>query len=419
MRIRILKVILWKEILDLWRDRKTLFVTVLLPVISMPMLGLVTLLLYAQQPVNIAIIDLDNSTVYNPLLNITVSSSWLVGNLTSSLRSSGYSVITATSVNYTEFDLAVIIPKGFAENASSLDRQAFVKVVRKANVQPALNAEAIVDSIVAGFSRRLAVEKVSALASLSGLGGVVEASAVLDPVAVGPVIVITPTGAPASPLEQVRPFIARVLILGFVFVVSPASMYVVDSIVGERERKTIEMLLSTPVSIGEIVSGKLIVASVLGLVSSLADAGSLLAYIYLLSLSLGGGFWLLMDWRLLLLHATTAFFTILLTVALATPFVTRTEGVRSASNIATLVNTIGMAVFFSGFMVDYPKLEPGILYPLMLVPYTHSILVIQEYVYGSLTQSLLHLAILVAASITILYAGIKSINPEKILLAKT
>ncbi|MGC9012119.1 ABC transporter permease [Thermogladius sp.] len=421
MNPRAVEVVVWKELLDLWRDKKTLFAAILLPVVSMPLIGLTVLLLSTQQPVNVAVVDRDDTTYSDPVLNVTVSSEWLVGNLTRALEATGCRVhaYTAEPGNLTVYDLVVVIPRGFSHNATSLTQQARVEIIRKASVQPALNAENTVLSTLSQFSRNLSEVKVRQLALMSGLSpGSFSVDSILQPVVAGPILVITPSGAPASPLEQIKPFLAKVLILGLIFVVSPASMYVVDGIVGERERKTIELLLATPLSVSEVITGKLIAASILGLLSSLSDVASLMVYMYLIALSVGGFFWLVIDLKLVLLHAVTAFFTILVTVAIATPFVTRTQGVRSASNIATMVNMIGMALFFSGFMIDYPKIEPSILYPLMAIPYTHSILVIQDYVYGMVYYSMLHLAVLVAVSLLLLYVGVKTVSPEKILLAR-
>uniref|UniRef100_A0A7J3XYH4 ABC transporter permease n=1 Tax=Thermogladius calderae TaxID=1200300 RepID=A0A7J3XYH4_9CREN len=421
MNFNTVRIIVWKELLDLWRDKKTLAVAVLLPVVSMPLIGLAVLLLSTQQPVQVAIVDEDNTSYTNRILGITVSSSWLVGNLTEALTRSGCRVdkYDKSPGNMTSYDLVVVIQKSFSENATSLVNQASVEIIRKANVQPAVNAESTIISVLSQFSSNISRVKVESLAGLAGLKpGSFNVNSILQPVVVGPLVVIAPSGAPATPIEQIRPYIAKILILGFIFVVSPASMYVVDSIVGERERKTIELLLATPASVAEIISGKLMVASVLGLVSSLSDVASLMIYMYLITLSLGGYFWLVLDLKLILLHAVTAFFTILTTIAIATPFITRTQGIRSAGNIATLVNMIGMTLFFTGFMVDYPKLEPSVLYPLMLIPYTHSILVIQDYVYGMTLNSLIHLSVLIVASLILLYIGVRGISPEKILLAR-
>ncbi|MCI4462295.1 MAG: ABC transporter permease [Thermogladius sp.] len=421
MKFSTVRVIVWKELLDLWRDKKTLAVAVLLPVVSMPLIGLAVLLLSTQQPVLVAIVDEDNTSYTNQVLGITVSSRWVVGNLTEALTRSGCRVdqYNNSPGNMTSYDIVVVIQKGFSENATSLVSQARVEIIRKANVQPAVNAENTIMSVLSQFSSNISRVKVESLAGIAGLKpGSFDANSVLQPVVVGPLILVAPSGAPATPIEEIRPYIAKILILGFIFVVSPASMYVVDSIVGERERKTIELLLATPASVADIISGKLIVASVLGVISSLSDVASLMIYMYLIALSLGGYFWLVVDLKLILLHAVTAFFTILTTIAIATPFITRTQGIRSAGNIATLVNMIGVTLFFTGFMVDYPKLEPGVLYPLMLIPYTHSILVIQDYVYGMALNSIMHLAVLIVASLILLYIGVRGISPEKILLAR-
>lgn len=412
--------LVWKELLDLWRDKKTLFTTALLPLVAMPLIGLATYLLSSQQPVSVAIVNEDAGPWTGGPLNLTVDPGWLVGNLTSALEAAGcrVSVFRGAAPPEAAYDLLVLIPRGFSRNATSASEQARVEIVRKANVQPAASAEAIVRAVVARFSLNLSIAKVEALASLAGLPpGSYSAPALLEPVVAGATLLVTPSGAPASPLEQFKPFLAKVLILGLIFVVTPASIVVVDGIAGERERKTIEMLLAAPLGLDTVIAGKLIAATALGFLSSLADVAGLLLYMHFLALAFGGYLWLALDPKLIAIHAAVSFLTIMVSVAASIPFVTRAKGVRSASSVSTVVTTVATVMFFTGFMVDYPKLEPGVLYPLYAVPFTHSILAIQRYVYGDPLGSALHMLALALASAALLYAGVKTLNPEKVLLA--
>ncbi|MEZ0394413.1 MAG: ABC transporter permease subunit [Desulfurococcaceae archaeon] len=412
-----LRVLLWKELLDLLRDRRTLATTVLLPLISLPSIGLAVLLMSAGQTVNACVIDMDRGTSTLPD-GATVSSSWLAGNITEALKSSGVNVVAcsnaAEALGEGGVDVLVVIPSGFSANVTSFDRQAHIEIYRRVNVGPAINAEGVVRGVVAWFSGIVARMKVAALAESAGLSKY-DPEAVLDPVSAGTTILVAPGGGVASPTEQYKVLTAKILVLGIMFVVTPASMYVIDGIVGERERRTFEMLLTTPASLGDIVTSKLLVASMLGLLASAADVAGLIGYLAILAISVGAGVEGALDPALLALHAASSFFTTLVCVGMALPFVSRARGLRSASNVSSIVTSVASASFFTGFFVDYPKLESSVLLPLYASPFTHSIMAIQCYIYGSIPDALAHLAILVALSGALLFVSSRTINVEKLI----
>lgn len=414
-----LKVLLWRELLDLSRDRKTLFTSILLPLVMLPVIGLMSVVLVETQPIVVCIVDLDNSTSSNPLLGITVSSKWLVDNLTYYLKQYGYHVVYAATpdiISRPNIDVAVVIPKGFSDNATSLTLVARINVIKKAGVQAASRAEATIYSIVSFFSRKISDEKLLALARLAGVNATTDA--LRNPVQ-ATTEVVNVQGIPVSPEVELKNAFARILVLALSFVVAPAASYVIDGIIGERERKTIELLLSSPVAVTRIIYAKMIAATVLGIITAVADALGLVAYMFLLSVATGVPFGLIVDPLLLLLHSVTAFFTILATISIALPFITRTRGIRSASNIVSIITTLGLVFFFTGFFVDYTRLPSEIIYPLYMVPYTHSILAIQSYVLGYPFRSFIHLATLALVSTILLYVVARTVNSEKLLVAPT
>ncbi|MET1160206.1 MAG: ABC transporter permease [Thermoprotei archaeon] len=410
-------ILLRKELLDLSRDRKTIFTSILLPLIMLPLLGFVTLLLVAQQPVTIAIVDLDNSTHTNYELNITVSSKWLVGNLTYYLKEYGYNVTIASSKDVVAnpgIDVVVVIPPGFSENASSTNNIARITIYKKAGYQAASRAESTIYSVVSVFSYNLSVTKLKALSRIAGINASIQA--LRNPVQAFTEL-ITVRGQPAGIEIELRNLFARILVLALSFVVTPAASYVIDGIIGERERKTIEFLLVSPAPLSHIIYAKMIAATILGIITAIADALGLVAYMVLTSIAYGVGIGVVIDYQLLLLHSITAFFTILSTITIALPFITRTRGIRSASNIANIVTTAGLVFFFTGFFIDYVKLPSHILYPLYLVPYVHSILAIQYYVFQNPLTSIVHLATLGFLSLALLVVTTKTVNTEKLLIA--
>ncbi len=419
MRVRLnyLKTLIWKELLDLSRDKKTIFTSILLPLIMLPLIGLLSFALVSEQPVRIAVIDLDNSTYTNPYLNITYSSQWVLGNITYYLKKYGYIVNISRSTNILydpNIDLVVVIPKGFSKNATSLDNIARVIIYKKAGVQAATRAESTINSVLNYLSYKLSNEKISSIARLLNI--TIIPDALRNPVQ-SKTEIVTIHGTPAQPEVEMKNMFARILVLGLSFVIAPAASFVIDGIIGERERKTIEMLLASPAPITSIIYSKMIAATVLGLITAIADAMGLVAYMFLFSLATGIPFGLVVDPMILLVHSITAFFTILSTITISLPFITRTRGIRTASNIASIVTTIGIVFFFTGFIIDYIRLPPSILYPLYLVPFTHSILVIQSYIVGYYLRAMLHGLVLALSSMILLFLTAKTISTERLLVA--
>ncbi len=414
-----LKVLMWKELTDLMRDRKTIFTSILLPLIMLPLIGLLGVALVSQQPVLIAIVDLDKTTYRNPYLNITFASKWLVENLTETLEKYGYNYTltdNASIIRNPDIDVAVIIPKGFSRNATLLNMTAKIKIYKRAGVQAADRAEWTIDSVINYVSTKLSDAKIKAIGRL--LNKTIIPSAIRTPLQTH-VELVTISGVPAKPGFELRVTFARILVLALSFVVTPAASYVIDGIIGERERKTIELLLASPATLNTIIYSKMFAATLLGLITAVADVMGLVAYMFLLSIASGVAFGLIVDPILLLIHSITAFFTILATITIALPFITRTRGIRSASNIAGIITTIGVVFFFTGFFVDYIRLEPTILYPLYIIPFTHSILVIQSYMLGYVLRSMIHLAVLASISVVMLMISSKTISEEKLLIAST
>ena len=411
------KVLLWKELLDLSRDYKTLATSLLLPLIFFPLLGFLSLALVTQQPVNIAIVDMDREELHNKLLNLTFSSRDLVNRLINGLEGYGFNVYEAIDsdvVYNSSVDLVIIIPKGFTFNLSSLNSTAHIEIYRRANVQASARAEAIARAIINEYSNVVSKEKVEAIIKVTRLNAT--STAILYPISTK-LQLVTVGGREVGMEEELKGLFARVLVLALSVVITPATSFIIDGIIGERERKTIEMILSLPLPVSLIIYSKLVAATMLGLLTAIADALGFVAYIVLTTNALGGNVSLPIDPILLLLHSVVAFFTILVTISIALPFITRTRGIRSASNIASGIAIIGTIVFFTGFIVDYSRLPTTIKSILYIIPYTHSILSIQYYVVGYTFQAMLHLLVLVILSLVLLAFSTKILNTEKMLLA--
>ncbi|MEM2009420.1 MAG: ABC transporter permease [Thermosphaera sp.] len=423
VQYRRLRILLEKEFKDLLRDKKALMTTILLPLISLPSIGIMTLLLVSQQPLLVALVDEDKSIHYNTELFVSMSSEWVVGNLTIALNSRGYRVLIIENrlkaLEDPSIDLIVVIPKDFSRNSTSMDSIGRIEILRRANVQSAINAENVVRGTVYAIAVNLSHAKISGLYERAGLDpSLFKPESFREPITTGPTTLLSPRGERVGIEAELKTYLARLLVMAFAFVVTPASTYVIDGIIGERQRKTLELLLASPATLIEILLSKISVATVLGLIASMADITALVAYIAILMMILGGQLFTILDVGLLILHSITSFFTILATVAIAVPFITRTRGIRSAGNIAGLITSIAIIFFFIGFFVDFPKLDPTVLNILQIIPYTQAILTVQNYIYGRPGDSVFSLFILAIFSLIILIVAVKTVNKEKILLTQ-
>jgi ABC-2 type transport system permease protein len=406
-------VFLWKELREYTRDKKAIISTVILPPLALIAIGLVTVLLAIQKPLVISLINEDRGDVALQLSTM----------LASELTKAGYKVLELGNLTEArlnpQIDLIVVIPQGFTDNATSWDRVAHVRIYKRTGIsgEQIDMAENRVRGVLAAFSSLISAQKISELAKMANI--TINIDAVRNPIQVEVPVYVGVHGEPAKVEDVWRPFIARLLILSFSFIVTPATTYVIDGIVGERERKTMEMLIASPLGVREFIVAKTITASIIGLISALSDLLGLYLYTTTLAYMIGSFILSVIDPGLIFLHATISFLTIIATISLSLPFISRTRGIKSASSVASIITTLGLAFYIAGWVVDFYKLPITTRTALLLVPYTHSIMAIQAYVYSDYTLVALCTLVLLILSILLVYASTKILDREKVLLAQT
>ncbi len=383
------RVILWKELLDLSRDWKTLASVVLLPMLGLPGLALLAGALASVQTVTVAVVVEDGDA-------------WgfageLASRIASEIESRGYraNVSLVGEAPGGGYDLLVVVPEGFYDNLTRLDGTAVLRVSASLG-QAGEEALAALYSAVSSLSWSIVYERVSSLAGMAGVP--LDPEGLLDPLRV-----VTGyhsvTGAPAGPGEAEAAFTARLLEFALFFVVNPAVIYMADSVVGEKERRTIEKLLVTPASRGSILAGKMAAAFILGFAASVVDAAGLLLFFWLSGLELRvtaglAGFW-----------AVSAGLVILVTAAIVAGISARSTSTRSAQNASFVVMAAAMAVYFSALLVDLSRLPRAAALVLQAIPFTHAALSVHYYAVGDPLRGALHVAALAAfLAVSLLFA---------------
>ncbi len=412
--------IIWKELRDMIRDVRTLVLIASLPLIVMPLMSISSIYMQQLQVSTVLIVDEDHSYAYIPFLG-NISTKDIIMNISYLLRINGFQskiiekgVITAHK-EY-EYDLLVIIPKGFINNLTSFTLKAYVVIKKVVGSPRADIAESIINYVLGDFSRKVSRAKVKYLATLAKIK--ITPESVLEPLGIITTIV-KPTGTPASPGEEFKIRLARLMAFSLIFVTTPSIAYINDSIVGEKERKTIEALLATPIPRYSLILGKVFTASIVGLIAGLSDALSLILFFVIPSILYGFNILSYLTPNLIAIHVVAVYLSIFTSLAIITPIIIRSGSYR-ASHVASLtVVSLASIVFFMALYVDIDKLILVARYALYAIPYTHAVLMIKNAVLGTITDVLIHALIITIISLALLLLAIKLFSDERIIYSKT
>ncbi len=240
-------VVAWKELTEAIRDRRTIFNAILLPMILMPIaVGLPMLFISPKtSPPRIAIVPADPGAL--PLVERITSE--VPGNFT--VRTPGFNATDAILRGLV--DLVVVIPGGFSDNISRGGSARVIYLYDPYQLKSS-TAMALVQGVVEEYSREIVSER---LRSLNLSEEFVEPIRAIS-------YQVTATGAAAT-TESMFGVMLLPMMVG-VLAITGASSFALDMVAGERERRTIEALLTAPVSRLSILTGKYVALTALAAV---------------------------------------------------------------------------------------------------------------------------------------------------------
>lgn len=258
-------VVAWKELLESFRDRRTMINLILLPIVLMPVV------------IALPILMLNPKTI-PPKIMVAVEDPQgmeLAGRI-ESLASRSEAVVTLVEGNesYTnlilsgEVDLIVVIPRGFYENVSRGKTGQLIYYYDPYGARSSV-AMGVVQNVVSEYSGKILRRRLEAV-NLS--------EEYIRPV-IAVAVQVTSTGGQATAGEVLTAMVLPMMV-GLI-AVTGAGTFAIDMIAGERERKTLEALFTNPVSRREVLLGKFGALTLLSVLSGLAT---------LLSALLGVGF---------------------------------------------------------------------------------------------------------------------------------
>jgi ABC-2 type transport system permease protein len=404
-------VVVWKELKDMLRDIRTLAAIAFLPLLILPLMSLTSIYAQGLQPGYVALINYDKTS--GSVGGVNITSEDILKEISEALEKNGLHVIYGASANA---DATIIIKEGFAKNLTSLTERARLEIIKTLGSSKADQVENIVLNLINDLNFRLASLKVIELSGIAGLN--VSVDSVLRPVE-AQVSVVGVGGAPVSYEEAIRVYISRFLSFSLIFVTTPSTAYITDSVIGEKERKTLEALLSTPVPRHALIIGKVVSTSLIGLLTGFTNALGLLLFAYVPSLIYGINLFYLIPGSVMLAHFIAIYFSVLSSLALVTPAVIRSGSYRAAQASSMIIISVATIVFFISLYVDIEQLSNVFKWLLYLIPYTHASLFIKFVTLGMLREALTHLTILLLVIAGLMYVSIKLFNEERIIYGRT
>ncbi len=389
MNFHIIKTIFFKEVKDTIRDSKTIVIMILLPIVLYPLLAVGGGQIMIEQgkkiAANIVSIYIDRDNVLYDFLKkdhkIRILKSENPKRDVKSGRISAY----------------IKIPPDFAaklNNEKTIPLEIFYD---QASIN-SLHAQAKITEKIKNFNQ----EVIKGRIAKRGLN-----KELLDP------FDLTLTNI--APKEKIGGFyLGNILPFLIIFMTILGAFYpAIDQTAGEKERGTLETLLTTPVNKYDIITGKFLTISLFAFITGLLNLGSMTLSMTLMLSSDKINFsipWSSMFFIFLTLIPTTMFF-----VAIMMFVSTLANSFKDAQNYLTPVYLIcgfpAMVTVFPGF---------GLNYTTAMIPIANVSLLIKDLLLGKFDTYLIFIVMVTTTlySILAIAAAAKLFNREDVLLAE-
>jgi ABC-2 type transport system permease protein len=402
-----------KELKELVRDPKILVSMILIPLIMLPVMGLV--MGYAVNSVEDqsqnSLVILNNDGGEWSQTFITYLSSAMNVHVLNDL--SPQQVVDQNLLDDYDSTQFLEIPEGFSQNMT-LYLNGDPDITTNVNIYGVFQGggmfsdlgSSVVTAYVTAFNRAVAPDAVLTVHSTIIKGQVQEG---IDPASLSMLMLSQSLALPMT-----------------VMIMIISSMQIAaTSVAMEKEEKTLETLLTSPVDRFAILMGK--VASTV-IVAGIAAVTVLIGYSYLMSsVTLGIPDTVSVDLVALGLVPSTLgyivlgislFVTLLSALALAVVMSTFSENVRSAQAIVGYIYPLIFIPSIALMYLDFNNLPLAIKAVLYAIPFSHPMIASKAVIMGNYTPVIFGIIYVTVFTVVIMYVASKLFSTEKILTAK-
>ena len=413
-----LRNIIAKEVKELIRDPRILLGIVLVPLLIFPLMGLMIrtsqeAAMESMKNLSVAVIDLDNDVFAQNLTDFME----FYGNLKVETLDASSIDEVARDVQDSNVTAVIVIPEDFSENLTNGVRVELkvYGVFRGGGIAEG-GAFSAVNSPLQYFEQRLVDQK---------LGEVwPDPDIVLNPIEISPKSIVK--GEPVDVSPDTLFAVAMTQFLGFplaiMMLIILAMQLAATSVASEKEEKTLETLLSLPISRFTLLMGKLtgsVIVAVLGAVATIVG----ILY-YMGSFAFGASTQMMVDLSAIGLApglfgyavlGLSLFVSLLSALALAVVVSVFAEDVRGAQallSFAYLPLFIPMLVLM---FTDINALPPTLRIVLLAIPFTHPMLAARAMTTGDYFTAIWGIGYVAMFTLAILYVAARIFATEKIL----
>ena len=411
-------VILIKEMKDLLRDPKILLGMVLVPLVLFPAMGVMFRagMESVEEKIEIAVIDFDKaeyseqfiSVLENdPAVSLSEVASRDIDDAIKEAEAAGLKVL-------------IVIPEGFSGDiqeaaGAEIDVYAIIKGLGISEVISTARVDELINMINRQLSETMVETKIPD----------VDAAHVLSPitskgftVVKGRTVAVPP--AVIANLINSQSFVVPVILMMMIIFVAQMAA---TSMATEKENKTLETLLTLPVSRVSILAGKMGGTAVVSLIAAVAYIVGF-SY-YMSSFQFGAETQISMEDIGLAfspagfaLLAVSIFMAVLAALSLAMILAVFTQDVRSAQSLVSF--TIMPLVFPSMVLIfaDINSLPAALKVILLVLPFSHRTIAARSVILGDYGVVIGGIAYLAVFTLVVLYIAARMFSTERVVTAK-
>ncbi len=411
-----------KEVKDLFKERVVLLGMIVGPLIMFAVLGGIMNVSFkaavkeAEKPLKLAVMVLDTSEPAARLASYLESAA-----SHTMVVEPGDPVETLRRLYQEEgVEVLVVVPEGFGANLTRgvpgvveeylyMSRLSFFGL-------PSLGR---VSAYIDGFNKAVLLEAVRQVYPNATI------EFVASPVVEKGTVILFGKPVEGGPEEIMGRLFAQIFVLPVMLLTAVMAALQVASVsmALEKEAKTLEMLLTLPVTRTEILLGKLAGVSLIAALGALSYTGGFLLYMVLYASSMPGAESMPLTFTVGPVEAVLYFLALLLGLLisigigiLASVFVSDVKSAQVFSSYISLPLILPLFVFIFG--VSLETLPPAVQALLMLDPYVHLLYAFLGIASGDVAKAAMGYLGMVAYLAVLLFAASKLFNSERILTAR-
>ena len=187
---------------------------------------------------------------------------------------------------------------------------------------------------------------------------------------------------------------------------------VISSIGNEKENKTMETLLTLPINRTTIVSGKLIGASISGLIMGALYMVGMYFYINGVMITTGDGVSLeslgltldVLDWIMVI---ATMFLAIICALGMCMILGAFAKNYKAAQTYVLPISVLALIPMFITMFGSYGELPMILQVLLFIIPFTHPMVVMQNLMFGNMAMVFGGLAYLLVFAFAMIYVTVR------------